>query len=293
MDQSFLKRLERIVDLPTLPVIIQRLEKAIADPNSDARTLVTIIEDDPAIMTRVLKVVNSVFYAPSFGQRINDLLPAVTRLGFNTIKNITMTTAVFGSFRKSDAPLFNREEFWRHSVTVGIISVILYDYCSSTITHRIPKDVIHLLGILHDLGKIVLEMHFADEFHEAIETAKEKNISLHLAEQQVMATDHSEIGAWLCEKWNITPEIVNIVRCHHDPMIMEDGKEKAMAMVIHMADYICLSQRIGDSANPVPSYIEEVRKSLNIEMPQIGELMDLVQEESEKSEILLSLNTAG
>ena len=289
MEPKILKRLERIVDLPTLPVIIQRLEKAISDPNSDAKTLVKIIEDDPSIMTRVLKVVNSVFYAPAYGQKISDLLPAVTRLGFNTIKNITMTTAVFDSFASPKTPLFDREAFWRHSVSVGIVAVVLYDFCSNAIAYRVPKDVIHLFGILHDLGKIVMEMYFTEEFHRSINLAREKSIPLYQAEQEVLATDHAEIGAWLCERWNITPDIVNIVRCHHDPLLIDDGKCKSMAMITHMADYICLVQGLGASANPVPTYNEEVRKGLGIEMQQIGELMDVVQEESEKSEILLSL----
>ena len=85
-------------DLPTLPEVAVRLQQVVDDPKSDARDVAKIIADDPAIATKVLKVVNSVFYSPRRGAEITDLQPAVARLGFLTVTNIALSTSVFQAF---------------------------------------------------------------------------------------------------------------------------------------------------------------------------------------------------
>ena len=85
-------------DLPTLPEVALRLQEVVDDPHSSAKDVAKIIEDDPAIATKVLKMVNSVFYAPVHGEEITQLTPAIARLGFITVTNIALSTSVFQAF---------------------------------------------------------------------------------------------------------------------------------------------------------------------------------------------------
>ena len=99
MNKSVLNRLESIDDLPTIPLVIQKVEEALKDEDASAKKVASVIQDDPAIMTRILKIVNSVYYRSSDGKEINSLSLAIARLGFTAIKNTAFlwTRVVFGS----------------------------------------------------------------------------------------------------------------------------------------------------------------------------------------------------
>ena len=98
MEEKVLRRLEDIKDLPTIPLVIQKIEEVIQDPNASAKMVADVIADDPAIMARILKVVNSVFYRGSDGREITSLPLAIARLGFRTIRNLALTTSIFSTF---------------------------------------------------------------------------------------------------------------------------------------------------------------------------------------------------
>ena len=98
MNKTVLKRLESIDDLPTIPLVIQKIEEAISDEEASAKKVASVIQDDPAIMTRILKIVNSVYYRTADGKEINSLPLAIARLGFVTIKNIALSSSVFTAF---------------------------------------------------------------------------------------------------------------------------------------------------------------------------------------------------
>ncbi len=276
-------------DLPTLPEVAVRLQKAVNDPKSDARQIARIIEDDPAIASKVLKVVNSVFYAPNTRVKITDLQPAIARLGFMAVSNIALSTSVFGAFGSVANPSFNRREFWRHSVCVGIVASVLYDNCADVITQRIRRDTVHLAGIVHDLGKILFEKYAQDEFHQAIESARAADIPVVKEEARFIGMGHDEAGAWLSAKWNLGQDMNSVMRWHHDPLSNPDEPFKWLVKLVHMADYICHNQGLGESGNPSPSYDNRVREELNLSTERITELMDQVQNEADQSEILLSL----
>lgn len=276
-------------DLPTLPEVAVRLQKAANDPKSDARQIARIIEDDPAIASKVLKVVNSVFYAPTAKVKITELQPAIARLGLMAVSNIALSTSVFGAFGSVANPAFNRREFWRHCVGVGIVASVLYDNCADVITQRIRRDTVHLAGIVHDLGKILFEKYAHEEFHQAIESARTADIPVVKEECRFIGMGHDEAGAWLGAKWNLGEDMRSVMRWHHDPLSNPDEQFCWLVKIVHLADYICHNQQLGESGNPSPSYDNRIREELNLTPDRITELMDQVQNEAEQSEILLSI----
>ena len=276
-------------DLPTLPEVAVRLQEMVNDTDSSAKDVARLIEEDPAITTKVLKMVNSFFYAPLHGEEITQLQPAISRLGFVTVANIALSTSVFQAFRKSGNLTFGRRDFWRHSVCVGIIASVLHDFTANEVSQPITRDRVHLAGIVHDMGKILFERYANDEFHLAIKSATDEDIPVIKEEARFLGMGHDEAGDWLGQRWNLHEEILAVVRWHHDPMACPDDDYRDLVKLIHMADYICHNQGLGDSGNPSPSYDSRVREALNMTPDRIAQIMDVVIEETAKSEILLSL----
>ncbi|NCC53023.1 MAG: HDOD domain-containing protein [Spartobacteria bacterium] len=284
--EQIFKKLDQIRDLPTLPAVITKLGSAIRDPNVDAARIAKIIEDDPAMMARILKVVNSVLYKAA--EPINSLQMAVARMGLTAVHNIAMSTSVFSTFGKREGVAFSPEEFWQHSISTGIATGVLYERTKEALGRRLGTDVLHLSGLLHDIGKIILAQYYHEEFMLAIETAKEKEITLLEAESEVIGIDHAEIGAWLGLKWNLSSEFLQTVRWHHDPE-SADIEHQGLVMLCHTANYICNLEKIGYSGDAAaPSYHQKVWIKLGLTVKDISQIVDDVLEESKESEIWMS-----
>jgi len=284
--EQIFKKLDQIRDLPTLPAVITKLGAAIRDPNVDAARIAKIIEDDPAMMARILKVVNSVLYKAA--EPINSLQMAVARMGLTAVHNIAMSTSVFSTFGKRGVGDFTPEEFWQHSISTGIATAVLYERTRDTLGRRFGTDVLHLSGLLHDIGKIILAQYYHEEFVAAIEMAKEKEMSLLQAESEVIGIDHAEIGAWLGLKWNLSSEFLQVVRWHHDPE-SADAEHQSLVMLCHTGNYICNLEKIGYSGDAAaPSFQQKVWINLGLTVKDISQIVDEVLEESKESEIWMS-----
>jgi HD-like signal output (HDOD) protein len=276
-------------DLPTLPEVAIHLQKLINDPHSSARDVARIIEQDPAIVTKVLKVVNSAFYAPTSRTPITHLQPAIARLGFLAVANIALSTSVFGAFSRIARPAFDRREFWKHSVCVGIVASLLNEYCADALRENIRRDSVHLAGTVHDLGKILFERYANAEFHEAIATAQREDLPILKEETRLLGMGHDEAGAWLARHWSLAPEIEAVMRWHHDPLACPEPQYHGLIKLVHLADYLCHHQGLGKSGNPHPTCESRIREELQLSPEKLDRIMDDGQREAAASSVLLSL----
>lgn len=118
--------------------------------------------------------------------------------------------------------------------------------------------------------------------------ANKENLSLSEAERASYQTAHDAIGSWLANKWKLPHDIAASIRFHHDNL--EAPKEyRTLVYIVHLADYICITQGLGDSGNPKPIYHSETRETLGLDLTNIASLMERVEEETKKSELLLSI----
>ncbi len=284
---SIIDTLNKIQNLPTLPAVLQRVQAAVRDPNSDARTIARLIEDDPAIMARILKVVNSSLYAG--GIEIGSVQQAVARMGLTATSNIALSTSVFSAFKGNTNDNFDLKEFWRHSICVGIAACVVYEYAAPNMKKRHSKDSLRLIGLLHDIGKLILDQYYQDEFNQALELARSSSMHLYRAECEVLGADHAILGGWLCGKWNLADNLVMSILWHHDPDSAPDDHWEACALC-HVANYICNREKIGNGGdNAAPDFVQSVWKRLGLSVADISLVVDRIHEEAGQSDILLSL----
>jgi putative nucleotidyltransferase with HDIG domain len=227
---EFFKRLDRIEDLPTLPVVAMEVNKMLLDYDTTIDKLSDAIEKDQAMVSKILKLVNSAFFG--LRGKISNISHAIVVLGFNTIRNAVVSISIIDAFSvKESLDGFDIAEFWKHSVAVAVTSKYLAE---KTGIHS--ADDCFVAGLLHDMGKIVLLQHFKDLFQKIWRTVKGNNLSFYEAEKSHIQIDHARIGGYLTRKWQLPPALVDAIRFHH--CVTPDANDQNLLMIIHTADII-------------------------------------------------------
>ncbi len=281
-------RLDKVKDLPTLPAVLEKLNTELRNPQTGTNRIAAIIEDDPAMMARILKVVNSPVY--SSGQPITSLQLAVTRMGLNAVKNVALATSVFTAFTGQTVMTnFNRNEFWRHSICTGVAINVLSVRYKASLKKRYGKDLLHLVGLLHDIGKIIFAHYFADDFTVAIHLAQEQYVPLIEAEEESLGMGHEAVGAWLGRKWNLSPELLAAIKGHHRPETIEP-ENRELAELCYYANAICNLAKLGNGSDPVvPDIYAGAEKQFKIRPEELPDIIRETRESAGQSEVLMSV----
>src|SRR5665213_1545202 len=205
------KALTRYKDLPTLPDVVARVMQIVSNPLTTAEDLNQIISLDPALTFKVLRLANSSFYG--FPKEITTITQAVTILGFNTIRNLSLSVSVHKMmFAERERGLFSYRDFWKHCVAVGVCSRIL----SRRIGYR-NEDNAFTAGLLHDIGKSLLERVDHAAFLSAIEVSRAEKRALWQVERDLLGVDHAFVGGRLAEIWNLPHELRLAIERQNEP----------------------------------------------------------------------------
>jgi putative nucleotidyltransferase with HDIG domain len=217
-------------DLPTLPQIALEVNQLASNPLTGMNEIVRIIRNDPALTAKILRVSNSAFYGMS--GRVESLNMALVVLGMREINNLVTCISIFKAFpNKPGEQRFDRKTFWEHSAACGEIARVI-----ASKLHLRMHGVEFTAGLLHDIGKVVLEQHYHDEFMAALTFSQAQNLVSTEAERNVLGVDHAEIGAWLCERWHLPECITEAIRYHHQPTLAPQNK--TLSAVVHLSDII-------------------------------------------------------
>jgi putative nucleotidyltransferase with HDIG domain len=236
---------ENIDDLPSIPTVASMVMGVADDPRSSADDLHAAVMQDPAIAAKILRIANSAYFRR--GGEISDLRTAIVHLGFSNVRNLVLGVSVMGLFDHAFAETrFDREQFWRHSVAVATLANAI----AETKRHVSPQTAF-VVGLLHDIGKLVLDAYLHEEFTYLLELSERENISFFDAEKRTLRANHAAIGGELLEHWNFPTELTAPIRCHHVPMLCPEAYRR-YAVIAHVADYLCNREKIGYSGNPNP-----------------------------------------
>lgn len=273
MKQVNLKTIiNHIEDLPTLPRTIMRITEIINDPRSSADDLSQIITDDQVLTARLLKLVNSSFYG--FPQRISTVAGAIVLLGFDSIRNLLLTSSIFDLFpKKGKKYTLEPESLWDHSLGCAVGAKVIGAY----IRHEKVEELF-VAGLLHDIGKIVEMLYLRKDFEKAFFYAKENETLLFQAENEILGYNHAEVGRLLAERWNLPAKLIDVITYHHDPGNSENMTQEIA--VVHIADILCRGMMIGSGGdNKVPPLDRGAWDLLQLKMRNIRMIMEKMEQE--------------
>jgi HD-like signal output (HDOD) protein len=210
--------LEQLIDgtvnIPTIPTILVDITAIFDSPDGSAKDAARIIEKDPAIATRALRLVNSSFYG--LKNPVSNINLACSILGLKVIKNLAIQATVLQTFcAGQERGAFNTDWLWDHSFKSAVACRLLAEH--SVIAKSFNKDDAYTCGLIHDLGKLILIDSQGDRFFEALEFSKKNNIPLAKAEAAVFGFNHAHVGGLLANRWKLAPNVQAAVMYHHSP----------------------------------------------------------------------------
>jgi len=225
--------------LPTSSAIVAKVIQTVYNASSGAKDLAEIIEHDPPLTAKILKVANSAYYGTSAS--ITSLQRAIVILGFETIKRLVTTVGVIDSFPagKGESGGMDLNGFWYHSVGTARACQLISE---KTAVER--PEVTYIAGLLHDIGKIILATSFPDNYGRVVDHAVKNRMRILLAERKMLNVDHAMIGKILCDMWNLPDEISAAILYHHDPM-ETSGEGRKLTQITQLGDFLCRKARIG------------------------------------------------
>ena len=261
--------------LPTLPVIINNIIVTAKSDKTTANDLAQFISNDQALSARVLRIANSPYYGQP--KTIDSITRAIIVVGFKEIISIALGSGIFKTLNhEHEDVLMDMNELWKHSIGVGFAARFIEKKSNTTM-----QESTMLMGLLHDIGKILFIIHFPDEYGRTLERHQTMpDAPLHILEKEFLGIDHAEMAYLLMKQWNFPDTIIQPVRFHHD-LLTCPFEYITMAMTVNMANFICHESDIGQSGDLGVEKPVEIMNGLGIAEETMGMLVEKMKSEKE------------
>jgi HD-like signal output (HDOD) protein len=273
----------RIGEVASLPAAAERVLQITDSESVDANELCEAIQNDPVLVARILRRLNSSYYALS--QKISDLKTAIGLLGLREIRNLALTVFVSRIYEGGESyGTYNRENLWSHSVGVGVASRLVARVCGLS-----GCEEAYIAGLLHDLGLILIDQSLSRHFQKLIDSIDEKTPT-YIVESRMLAFDHAMLGGFVARRWNFPDSVADAIAFHHQPWCY-DGQHKELVNVVAVANYLC--SRAGVTSLGVhncPPPPDDIYRGLGLDQVTLAIIWEELDAALEKAS---SLATAG
>ncbi len=217
-------------DLPSLPEVYLRVSEQLEDETSSVSQIGDTVQNDPAITTRVLKMVNSAYYG--LPNQVSSVAQAVSLLGRERLKHILIGSVLRGVFSTQDNPAFSMQAFWQHSIKTAIIAREL----ARSIADVGEPEAMFTAGLLHDIGKLPLINRVPERMLAAEEYMIQKRVDILSAELNQIGITHTAVGETLMRQWGLPDLLIDCARNHHE--VVHDGPHRRATHLIYLANQL-------------------------------------------------------
>jgi putative nucleotidyltransferase with HDIG domain len=208
LDQVFARK----SSLPTLPDLMIQVQRALANELGGLNDLARVIERDPGLAARLLRVANSAALSPGF--EVTTIPAAVGRLGLRQVRSLCMAVGVVQAFADASKGL-DYARYWEHSAAVGLVAERLTQV--SPLHGDVDGAEAYVAGLLHDVGLLLLDQFFADDFATIRQETEDELTGIWHVENRRLGLDHGEVGGRLLKHWKLPDAVVAAVTHHHHP----------------------------------------------------------------------------
>lgn len=255
--------IETLGDLPSQPIILQKLHELISRQNTSSHNVAKVVETDQGFTAKVLRLVNSPFFG--FTRTIASVEEAITMIGFNSVHQLLLATSLMGTF-KIDKSVFDLDLFWQHCFSVGVIA----KHIATHSFHHL-KEESFVGGVLHDVGRLILINADIKRYQKY---SRENSGAVDLeTEKENFGVNHQEAGMMLAEYWHFPDSIRDGIGYHHTPDKIEANNE--LAAVIHISDIMTHGLNLGNSGNfYVSDFSSKAWMTLRISYDELGSILE-------------------
>lgn len=253
---------------PSSNVAIRAIQ-LINNENIPITELEQLVLQDQVLAANILKEANSAYYGLS--RQVHTISRAIAYLGIKTFKKIVMNTCLSEIYNKA-ITTYDMEEgaFFHHSVACARISEAI-----AKVTGYIEPETAYMAGLLHDIGKIVIERHGTDLFLQVTSRVLLQNESFVQAEKDVFGLDHAAIGQYIAHNWQLPIELEEAIAFHHEPENM--NIISPLPCIVHIANHICNIAGIGLANDSMGNSLsEKAIIALNLDEQAIEDILATV-----------------
>nr|WP_261360796.1 HDOD domain-containing protein [Aeoliella straminimaris] len=265
-----------------MPSIALRIIEAAVDEHTDAEDLRQLIERDPALAARIIRIVNSSFYGVR--QEVADLRSAIALLGTKQIRNVAITVFVSRQFSPSNTKdTLDRNQLWSHSMAVGAVARLL----AKTLHVADPEEA-YLAGLLHDMGLLIIDQHLARHVPR-IRTSMQEGLSLHESVHRILTFCPSQLGAYVAWRSKFPSRLVTSIEFHHKP---EDykGDDRQLTDLVAVSDYIATRSGAGVMKEAAPiTPTETVFERLALNEERLSDIWSQIDETLEATKAMAAV----
>ena len=243
--------INKMQDIKSFPQFVLETMRKLNDPESNAADVAKSLSRDEGLVLRILKLANSAAYGMT--RKISNISEAIALLGYKSVSNIVLAATVYSSMDKGlSGYALDRGELWRHSLMVAYTAREL-----AKITEKVGVEDAYVGGLLHDIGKVILNDYVRFGYGIIVKMVEENHIPFTEAEVQVLGFDHAAIGEILISKWDMPESYRTVVAYHHKPHELPEDKMQYQPLldVVTLANTICLMLGIGLGADGLQAYM--------------------------------------
>ena len=242
------KIITQLEALPCISSIYTLLITKLRSEDASIKDIANIISQDMGMSVKILQIVNSALYG--LRQNVSNISEAVKYLGLETISSLVLFVKIFAQFCVNIDENSSMDELWKHSLKVSkYVRTIVTD---DEVEKNLADDAV-IAGMLHDVGKLVLMAKLPDKYEKVIALSRQKNITSLEAELQIIGTGHNIVGPYLLGLWGFDNPIIEALRFHHEPTLIESDDIKTLTYV-HIADcFANVNLNEYDTVEKIPS----------------------------------------
>lgn len=268
--------IESNLEIPTIPVVASKALRAMQNENVTARDLANILQEDPGLTARILKVANSALYA--LPREIKSLSQAAMVMGFDGLKNLVISAACRGIYKRYG----DRERaLWIHAIACATAAEEIAKAAG------VAQDEAFVAGLMHDVGRVVMNNGARDKLAEADTIAENEGIESPEAEQRLFGFTHTDVGGLLVGRWNLSDSLEHAVFYHHDIELVDSlaPQSKSLVDIVHLANRVCHAVGAGCPVEEdVELEYEESAQSLGIDAGTLAEIVTAVRDRVDNAE---------